>query len=156
MTKITKKKNTTNKATKIKNKGGRPTNKEIRYKNVGRPKAITKNHIQKLEEAFTRGYSDPQACIYADVKISTFYDYCKANPDFSDRKEELKKRIDIKAKEVMINQIEAGDKESSKWWLERKCKDEFSLRVESTGKDGKDFDFTQLKIINPSGEIKLK
>lgn len=96
----------------------------------GRPPAITAEIKRDLEHAFSRGYSDLQACAYAGVAERTFYDFCKNNPDFSQKREVLKKRIDIIAKENMIIAIETRDKEASKWWLERKCKDEFSTKQE--------------------------
>ena len=42
-----------------------------------------------------------------------------------------------KAKKVIVEAIEAGDKQQANWWLERKGKDEgFSTRQELTGADG--------------------
>ena len=33
------------------------------------------------------GLSDREACIYADIAVSTLYDYCKKHKEFSERKE---------------------------------------------------------------------
>ena len=81
---------------------------------MARPRKITKETVQKLEEGFLMGLSDREACIYADIAVSTLYDYCKKHKEFSERKELLK------------------DINLSLWYLERKCKDEFSPKQEIT------------------------
>jgi len=112
-------------------KNGRPTKHETRYKNVGRPSIMTPETVAKLEQAFASAFTDEQACIFADISKNTLYDYIKQNPSFSYRKEQLKKRVDIKAKTKVIEAINIGDMATAKWWLERKCKDEFSLKTET-------------------------
>ena len=109
---------------------------------VGRPSKMTPEAIAKLEFAFCKGFTDQQASDYVSIDISTLYDYCKKHPEFSHKKEKLKRTPNLTAK---INLVEAMDNEdmtikmnSSRFWAERKMKDEFSLRVENTGKDGKD------------------
>lgn len=108
------------------------------HKDRGRPTKITLEVVNKLREYFAQGLSDAEACSMVDIAKPTLYEYCKLNPDFSNQKEELKKRPALKAKLNVVNDIELGDVNTSKWYLERKCKDEFSIRTETTGKDGKD------------------
>lgn len=104
-----------------------------------RPKKIDQNIIRILEDAFSVGATDKEACFLADIGESTLYDYCQANPEFSERKAALKKMPNYKAKKVIVEAIEDGDKQQANWWLERKGKDDgFSNRTELTGKDGKD------------------
>lgn len=112
-------------------KNGRPTKHEARYKNTGRPTVMTPEVIAKLEQAFANAFTDEQACIFASISKDSLYDYIKKNHSFGDRKEELKKRVDIKAKTQVIEAIKNGDMPTAKWWLERKCKDEFSLKTET-------------------------
>lgn len=116
---------------KEKKRQGRPTNHEKRYENVGRPSKFTPDVVAKLEQAFANAFTDEQACIFAGVSKDSLYDYIKKNPEFHHRKESLKKRVDIKAKTKLIEAINGGDITSAKWWLERKCKDEFSLKTET-------------------------
>ena len=99
----------------VKNKGGRPTK-------------MTQGTIKKLEEAFLRGLSDEEACLYANISKPTLYDYCKKDPRFSDRKELLKQRLKTRAKLNISNAIEGGDVAISKWYLERKD-DEFKTKT---------------------------
>ena len=96
----------------------------------GRPKKITEEIVQKLEEAFLQGLSDREACIYANIAPSTFYDYCSSHKDFSERKELLKENLKMKAKMNLARSIEDGNMTQSIWYLERKCKDEFSSKQE--------------------------
>ena len=67
-------------------------------KKVGRPSKIDKDVLGKLEQAFSIGASDKQACIYANINPDTLYEYQKKNPEFAERKELLKENPILKAK----------------------------------------------------------
>ena len=95
---------------------------------VGRPTVMTETVLEKLTYAFSKGLSDREACLYADINPDTLYNYCKAHPEFAERKELLKEQPKIKAKFNITEQIDNGDSEMSKWYLERKAKDEFSTK----------------------------
>ena len=95
---------------------------------VGRPTVMTEEVLQKLEFAFMRGLTDVEACLYADIATSTLYNYGKENPEFLERKEELKKHPTAQAKLNVYEAIENKDVDVSKWYLERKAKDEFSTK----------------------------
>lgn len=97
---------------------------------MARPRKITDDVLRKLEEGFLKGLSDREACLYADVKSSTFYDYCKTHKGFSERKELLKEQVKMRAKINVSEKIAQGDIGLSLWYLERRCRDEFSLRQE--------------------------
>lgn len=97
---------------------------------VGRPTVMTEAMIGKLELLFAKGLSDREACLIADITPSTLYDYCNLHPDFAERKELLKDKPKIKAKMNVENAISEGDTDVSKWYLERKAKDEFSTKQE--------------------------
>lgn len=103
---------------------------------AGRPSRINKDVLSKLEAAFINGFTDEQACIYASISPVTLYRYCEKHPEFRKTKELLRHSPELKAKLNINNRINKGDVEISKWYLERKCKDEFSTRAEVTGKDG--------------------
>jgi hypothetical protein len=103
----------------------------------GRPTVMTLIVIGKLEEAFAMGCTDIEACLYAGINRDTLYGYQNKYPEFVDRKEELKETPVLKARKTVVEAL-TSDHEFSLKYLERKKKDEFSLRVENTGKDGKD------------------
>lgn len=103
------------KPTTKKNKGGRPT-------------VMTAEMVQKLEMGFLMGLSDRKCCAFADISPATLYNYCEKHPDFLERKELLKEQPTIQAQINVVTAINSGDEEMSKWYLERKCKEEFSIK----------------------------
>lgn len=105
-------------------------------KDVGRPTIMTPETISKLEEVFSIGGTDNEACFYAGIGKTTLYNYQQENPEFVERKEALKERPILKARQTIIKGLDDAD--NAKWFLERKVKNEFSSRQEMTGKDGKD------------------
>lgn len=109
---------------------------------VGRKTKMTELTVKKLEEAFALDTSDEKACYYAGISRQTLNTYQNAHPEFLDRKHELKARPILKAKANLLNALNGKDPkgqdidfktvvETSKWYLERKCADEFAIRVKN-------------------------
>jgi ACT domain-containing protein len=96
----------------------------------GRPTVMTEEIVSKLEYGFMKGLNVTECCHYADISRTTFYDYLEKNPEFSNRIEELKSNPSTRAKLNIVEAIESGDTDLAKWWLERRNKDEFSLKQE--------------------------
>ena len=99
--------------------------------NAGRPTVITIGSLAKLEEGFVYGYTDEQACLYADISSASLYRYIQDNKEFWERKELLKEQTKMRAKKVISDKINEWDDFNARWYLERKWKDEFSLRQEN-------------------------
>lgn len=97
---------------------------------VGRPTVVTDEVLRKLEEAFSIGATDREAILVADIGSTAFYQYCKDNPEFAKRKEELKDMPKYQARHNITNAIKRGDVNVSQWYAERKAKDEFSNRTD--------------------------
>lgn len=98
---------------------------------AGRPPKITSEVLQKLEYAFMMGCTDTEACLYADIGTSTLYDYQNNHPEFTERKEQLKDNLKLRSKLNLGESITVErDVDNSKWYLERKAKNEFSTKVE--------------------------
>lgn len=93
---------------------------------AGRPNKITQDILAKLEDAFMKGHSDEEACLIAEIDPSTLYRYCEKYPNFASKKEVLKKNVTLLARRNIYEKIKEGDVELSKWYLERRAKDEFS------------------------------
>ena len=91
---------------------------------------MTADMIEKLKAAFANWFNDEEAALYCWVWVRTIYDYCSKNPDFWELKELLKNKPKIKAKMNLLKAINNEDLEISKWYLERKSKNEFSLKNE--------------------------
>lgn len=96
----------------------------------GRPTKMTKEVLEKLEVAFLDGHTDEEACLIAEINPSTLYTYCKNHKNFSSKKELLKQNTKMVARRNIVNKIHDGDVELSKWYLERKAKEEFSVKQE--------------------------
>jgi len=101
----------------------------------GRKPLMTPQTIEKLEQAFAMGCTDIEACLYADIGKDTLYNYQANHPEFIERKEALKNRPFLLARNTIVKSL-SNDPEMALKYMERKKKDEFSLRVEQTGKDG--------------------
>ena|SRR3990167_5957698 len=87
---------------------------------VGRPSVMTDLVLQKLEEAFSVGATDIQACFIAGISKSTLYNHQQEFPEFVERKEALKAMTSYAAKKVVYDKITEGDKQTAQWHLERK------------------------------------
>lgn len=105
-------------------------------KTAGRKPVIDEVTLQKLENAFSLGATDGEACFQAGIAPATLYNYQNAHPEYVERKNQLKDRMIFKARSVIAEALNNKDKEVAKWYLERKAKNEFSTRQELTGQDG--------------------
>ena len=121
---------------------------------VGRPTLMTPETVNKLEQAFSLGATDLEACFYAGISKQTLYNYQAKYPEFVDRKEALKDKLVLKARQVVASAMESGDKQTAQWYLERKKKDEFSVKtvndVQPLGKDGLPVDPSQIIVLRES------
>lgn len=106
------------------------------YQKVGRPSVMTSAVVGKLEQAFSLGCSDVEACLFAGISKQALYDYQAKFPEFADRKSMLKEKLVLKARSVIAHALQNEDEDTAKWYLERKVKKEFSTRQEVTGEDG--------------------
>ena len=97
---------------------------------TGRPSKMTESVVKKLEEAYAIGASDGEACFYADITRQTLTTYQNKHPEFLDRKNALKEKPVLMARQTVMNNI-ATDVNTAKWYLERKRKDEFSTKTET-------------------------
>lgn len=93
---------------------------------MGRPTVMTEQSLLKLHQAFSIGCTDKEACIYAGIHESTLYRYCKKNPDFSEEKEELKDKIVLTARAVMVRHLNNNSESMAMVVLRSKRKLEWS------------------------------
>ena len=77
--------------------------------NAGRPTVMTPEAIRKLEDAFTWGCTDLEACCYANVSKTALYEYCQKNEEFAERKETLKNQPVMKARRIINSSLDDGD-----------------------------------------------
>jgi hypothetical protein len=103
---------------------------------MARPTKITPIVVQKLEEAFALGCTDEEACIYADICKQTLYNFQEKNQGFLDRKELLKSKPVLQARQAVIKSFSSNPNLAMRF-LERKNTDEFSLRIQRAADDPK-------------------
>jgi len=101
---------------------------------VGRPTKMTPEVIGKLEEIFALDGTVKEACFYAGINPDTYYTFVKDNPKYSERFDALREQPVLQARRTVVASLRNPD--NAFRYLERKKKDEFSVRVENTGKDG--------------------
>ena len=91
--------------------------------------------LKILEDLFKNGAKVKYALYQANIPSSTFYDYLKNHPDFSDQIEYWQQYPEMIARHsVLTHMIEDGRLAMD--YLKSKCKDEFGQRTEITGAGG--------------------
>lgn len=138
--------------TKTPKKVGRPKKKHP----GGRPTKMTPQTIDKLEQAFSLGCTDIEACLFADISVDLLYKYQRENPEYIKRKEALKENPVLLARTSVVNSLPNSPELALKY-LERKRKDEFSTQVNNNNryvdKDGEDLHAKDLEILKAMGFI---
>ena len=71
------------------------------------PKIGTLNEdiIRRLEDAFSLGCSDAEACCFAGVTLQLFQEHLKSDPAFKDRREILKQRPQLLARQTVFKAL---------------------------------------------------
>ena len=100
----------------------------IRKSPAGRKTIMTSETISKLRTAFMMGCTDEEACVFAQISHATFYREKERNPKFCEDVYAWKKNPYLKAKATIYKNLD--NPKIAKWWLERKLKDEFSIKQE--------------------------
>lgn len=109
---------------------------------VGRPPEFNEDTVKKLEEAFAMDSTVSEACFFANITRQTYYNHVKEDAvegskekELFDRFEALRNNPVLKARQTVMKSLD--DPKHAKWYLERKKKDEFSVRIENehTGED---------------------
>lgn len=78
-----------------------------------KPWKMTDEVLQKLEYAFAIDSTVEEACAYSDIAESTFYEWQRNNPLFSERIATLRLKPILKARQTLINAL--GRPEHAKW-----------------------------------------
>lgn len=94
--------------------------------------------VDKILEAARIGCPHIEIALYAGVSRAVLYRFYDQNPDFKDKVEALRHDTSLQARiNVRKSIIENRDIVDSKWYLERKNCDEFSIsqHVDVTGID---------------------
>lgn len=101
----------------------------------GRPTKMTKDTVNKLEQAFALGCTDEEACAYADISRTTLFNYQKENPQFLNKKKQLKVKPVLKARKTIVENLSSVS--NARWFIKRKRRQEFGDSVDVTTKGDK-------------------
>lgn len=88
---------------------------------MARPTLRTPEIEAKLEQAFSLGSTIESACFYAGIGESTYHDWAKADPEFSERNKALKQKPVLKALQTIVGDLD--NVQTAKWYAERKQAD---------------------------------
>ena len=86
-----------------------------------------KEVIPKLEQVWSIGGTDKEACFYAEISPPALCRYLQKHPAVSERKEALKQGPILKARREVVTGL-TGNPEFALRYLERKLPDEFGLK----------------------------
>ena len=89
---------------------------------------LDENTVKKLEEAFAIGADVSAACFYADISRQTYYNWVNNDKKLKEKFDSLRERPVLKAYQTVAKNLD--NIETAKWFLERKRKNEFSLKQE--------------------------
>ena len=117
---------------------------KVTKKTPGRPTKITDDTIQKLEHALASGVTAEMACRIAGISKSTYYEHIEKDETFSDKMQRAREWPEMKARNNVVGAIEKGDVNTSKWYLERKARKEFSAKLEVDGEIEHNVEFINL------------
>ena len=121
----------------------------------GRPPVVNDEVVQKLEQALQNGFTIGKACELSGISTSTYYNYIEADERFLVKMTNAQNFALETARQNIVKAIvKDKDIQTSRWYLERKAKSEFSTRNELTGADGMDFKPIVVEIIDVAGKDK--
>jgi hypothetical protein len=98
--------------------------------------------IQSLQPYLEAGLSRNKACEHIGLPPQTLSNWVQDDESLGIKLQGWENATNILAMRNIMDAIakesemDDAKKETSKWWLERRMKKEFSTRIESTGEDG--------------------
>jgi hypothetical protein len=95
----------------------------------GRPTSMTPNVVGKLIFAFANGFNITEACQYAEIDRSTYYDWLAKDDRFSYKMSEAQSTVGKRAKIIVSQAINAGDVGTARWYLNARDPD-FKAKAE--------------------------
>lgn len=108
---------------KIKTKARKPRKtptKTLKEGKVGAPEIDREDVVEKLRQAFLMGCSDTEACLFANVSRSFYYDILlKEKPELKDIFKDCRENPKLLAKTNLFNALKNGDMDVSVLVLSR-------------------------------------
>ncbi len=93
--------------------------------------------LSLLRQAWSLDCPDAEASALANISPASLSRYLSTHPEVAEQKEALKLKPFLSARNTIIKGIVDGDKDTARWYLERKRKREFStLQQVEIGEQG--------------------
>jgi len=99
-------------------------------------KVLTLEVLSKLEEALKNDFTIQEACIYAGINDSSYYNYQMLSTQFRLKMERVRSFVSFAAKRNVAKAVVEGSIEDSWRYLARRQKKLYSTRSELSGEDG--------------------
>lgn len=102
----------------------------------GRPTKYSPETVEAICQALREGNTRKDACSVAGISEETFSQWRKRYPEFLDSIEKAEGKAAFYAVNVVRSAMDSGVWQAAAWWLERRRKQDWSLRTETVGADG--------------------
>ena len=99
----------------------------------GAPRKMTAEPLAQLEQAYSLGCTDAEACFAAGISKSTLSSFQVDNPEWLERKQLLREKMVLKAKAVIEHALSNFDVATARWFLEKRCREEYGNEVKVSG-----------------------
>ena len=100
---------------------------------LGAPLKMTPETLAQLEQAYSLGCTDAEACFAAGISRSTLGKFQVENPEWLERKQLLREKMVLKAKAVIEHALSNFDVATARWFLEKRCREEYGNEVKVSG-----------------------
>ena len=97
---------------------------------AGRPSEMSEEKVKKLEEIFALDGTIEEACFFANITKTTYYNWLEKNPELIDRFQELRNTPVLKARRTVVNDLK--NYQNAMDYLKRKRRLEFGDNVDIT------------------------
>lgn len=112
-------------------------------KKTGRPTKMTDWTVRKLEDAIKFGATVTEACYLVGISREMFYQHYRSDPDFSDKIENARSFLTVKAKHNLTVAILDGDLKTSLWLLDKRVSVPITTVQEEIPNTGTDDDWDE-------------
>lgn len=85
----------------------------------------------KIDEAAAYGCTNAEIALYCGIETKTIYNWFNRDPKLKERVKQLKDKPILLARQTVLKAIKNDNAEMALKYLERKKKDEFSLKTET-------------------------
>jgi hypothetical protein len=102
----------------------------------GRPTKYNQEIVDAITDALRKGMTRKDSCSVADISEETFAQWRRKYPEFLNAIEKAEGKAAFHAVDVIRSAMDSGVWQAAAWWLERRRKQDWSLRTETVGADG--------------------